>query len=274
MNELWSTEDKEYLQGLTDKLKAMVKPSELEPEPIQLGADGNPIITYNNVMHCEKCGDSGFVDVGDRTSRRCECDAKRKTLIALKKSGLEDALKEYKFENFKRETDYQKRMYDLAQLYIGQNEYSFFYAGGYRGAGKTHIGTAISGCFIDQGKRTLYTIFDVLMNELKAHLNDEDYADVLNKYGSVEVLYIDDFMKFDPTKADIKQAFDLINLRYLKKNRTIITSERFLDEIIAIDGALGGRIKQRSGPYVISITRDPSRDYRINQPYEGLRGIQ
>jgi hypothetical protein len=69
------------------------------------------------------------------------------------------------------------------------------------------------------------------MNDLKAKVNDEQYEEALFKYGAADVLYIDDFMKQEPTKADKDNSFELINLRVVKNKRTIITSERALDEI-------------------------------------------
>ena len=223
-------------------------------------------MSYKTVMHCERCGDTGLVDVvvdGRALLARCECDARRKTLLALKRSGLEDSVERFRFDNFETGQDFQKRMATVCRRFIGQTERRFLYIGGQSGCGKTHLGTAVCAELMGQGLRTAYTTFQLLMNELKRRVNEDDYAETLSRYGGVPVLYIDDFMKFEPTKSDIAHSFELINLRVIQNRITVITSERSLDEVTAIDEALGGRIKQQCGEFAFSVGRAPGRNWRL-----------
>jgi DNA replication protein DnaC len=205
--------------------------------------------------------------------------AQKRSLRLLEKSGFGESIEEvrefmktYSFITFTRNDEFQKRMFELAQKFIRQAEYKFFALTGAPGCGKTHLGTAISGHYLNAGKNTLYEIFGSLMNRLKSMLNDEEYGDEIYRLSCAEVLYIDDFMKpvkdeygkvKPPTGADIRISFELINLRTVKKRITIITSERSLDDVIGIDEALGSRIKQQCGEFALNIDKKEGRNYRL-----------
>ncbi len=223
-------------------------------------------IEYGNVMHCEQCNDTGLrlakVE-GTVQYVKCSCHNRRRSLIALHKSGLANSIENMRFDNFKHDHEYQQLMYDLCQRFISQTENRFLYLSGQSGCGKTHLGTAVCAHFINSGAETIYTTFKGMMVEMKANVNDDEaYREVLNRFGGTSVLYIDDFMKFSPSKADIDHAFELINLRVVGGKTTIITSERSLDEIMKIDEALGGRIKQMCGGYSLNIVKKDGRNYR------------
>lgn len=229
------------------------------------------IVTYENVMDCKKCNNSGWVITrrdknGDFGGGRCDCHSQRMAFIAIEKSGLKESFAIYRFNNFECRENFQTDMYNTCQKFLNQDKEGkkeFLFLGGQKGSGKTHVGTATCRALIGRGKKLFYVTHLSLMNEFKANINSEEYTDVLSKYSDVDVLYIDDFMKFEPTKSDIAHSFELINRRTVSGKTTIITSERMLDEIIEIDSALGGRIKQRCGMFVISIARKPGRDWRL-----------
>ena len=98
--------------------------------------------------------------------------------------------------------------------------------------------------------------------KLKATVNDAvQYEKMMQELKTVEVLYIDDFFKIGqmdggmqkPTAADISLAFEILNYRYNHADKvTIISSESTLEEIFAIDAAVGGRIGERSMGYAIN----------------------
>jgi DNA replication protein DnaC len=193
-------------------------------------------------------------------------------LIALKKSGLEDCINEYRFDNFKTDMDYRKQMYELSQKYVNQDKQRFLYLSGQPGCGKTHLGTAICGYHVDRGESMMYVIHSSMLNDLKANLNDDEYAEILRKYGGTSRVYLDDFFKptkdergntRPPTASDIARTFEVINLRAVKNLTTVITSERSLEDIIQLDEALGSRIKQRCGEFAMEISRKEGRNYRL-----------
>jgi DNA replication protein DnaC len=229
-------------------------------------------IEYEKITHCELCNDSGLQLTkvnGTVQCVTCSCHNKRLSLIALYKSGFydeetgESVIDAMRFNNFKCDRDYRREMHDLCQRFIAQSESRFLYLSGQTGCGKTHLGTAVCGYFIDKGADTIYTTYKMLMIEMKSKVNDDEaYGETLRRFGSASVLYIDDFMKFQPSKADVDHTFELINLRVVGGRTTILTSERSLDEIIGIDEALGSRIKQKCGRYSLNITRKSDRNYR------------
>jgi DNA replication protein DnaC len=103
--------------------------------------------------------------------------------------------------------------------------------------------------------------------------DSENLRQILDKYKTAEVLYIDDLFKTGksqdnsnpkPTAADINYAFEIINYRYNNPSLlTIISSELSEDELIDIDEALGGRIYERAK--AITIAKDRRRNYRIRK---------
>ena len=74
-------------------------------------------------------------------------------------------------------------------------------------------------------------------------------------------MYIDDLFKGSVTSADINLAYEIINARYgVKELRTIISTERSMQNIIGIDEALGSRIYQRSKNFII---QTPKQNWRL-----------
>jgi DNA replication protein DnaC len=112
-------------------------------------------------------------------------------------------------------------------------------------------------------------------SRLKSLLNSEEYVNEIEYYKNVDVLYIDDLFKTGksenqqtqrPTSADINLAFEILNNRAMKNKTTIISTECIIEELIDIDRAIAGRIKQMCGElYCLSIDRDKNKDYRLKE---------
>jgi hypothetical protein len=105
---------------------------------------------------------------------------------------------------------------------------------------------------------------------VNAHRGDKAVA-----LKNADVLYIDDLFKNgkddfgtvkQPTPADINAAFEIINYRYNNPGKiTIISSERTLIEMNAIDEAIAGRIaeKSKAGGYCINLAKDGKKNWRM-----------
>ena len=140
-------------------------------------------------------------------------------------------------------------------------------------SGKTHLCTAIVREMLTKGKSAKYMLWVRDSSKLKAMVNDEQYEPSLDEFRKVEVLYIDDFFKITkdgygketlPTSADIRLAYEIINYRYQHEELiTIISSERFINEIEEIDSAVGSRIYEMSRGNALGIAREKSRNYRL-----------
>lgn len=230
---------------------------------------------------CDKCKNRGYISkVSDLTiiTYRCECMDIRETFRRIKQSGFGEATKRCTLENFKTESKLTKRMKEISTEYLKNiftGKSMWMFVGGQSGAGKTHLCTAVSVKLIESGKTARYMIWPQDAPQIKANINDgEIYSSLVGDLKKTDVLYIDDLFKSGeekgerakPSAADIRLAFEIINFRVMQpKAITIISSEFALDEIIAIDRALGSRIKQMSNGYIMNIPNKEEYNYRLKE---------
>lgn len=222
---------------------------------------------------CPICKNKGNVLVikdGYDYFPECECMEIRRGIWRLKRSGLANMVERYRFDTFEIKNDHQQIMKEMGQSFCKAGT-GWFFIGGQPGAGKTHICTAIANKFMEQGKSVRYMIWPNEVTKLKAlKMDEESYVREIAEWKRPDILYIDDFFKTRsgtmPTDADINIAFELINARYNNENLiTIFSGERTIGEIIDIDEALGSRIYQRCGKYILSIGRNKEKNYRLEQ---------
>lgn len=206
----------------------------------------------------------------------CKCAEIRKSIMRMKRSGLKDTIKDYTFEKFLDTEPWQKAIKKAAMEYA-ENPEGWFALCGQSGAGKTHLCTAVCRKFLLSGKRVVYMLWrDEIVKIKEAAKGSDDSSelrDLLDKYKTADVLYIDDLFKTGraadntmpkPTPADINYAFEIINYRYNNPSLlTIISSELSEDELLDIDEAIGGRIYERAKTFTIAKNRD--RNYRIKR---------
>jgi DNA replication protein DnaC len=81
------------------------------------------------------------------------------------------------------------------------------------------------------------------------------------------ILLIDDLFQkgTTPTEADIDIAWEIMEARNTYGRPTIITSERYLNEIFDLRESLHGRIKAHVGRNVIEIKRGIDRNNRLEE---------
>lgn len=183
----------------------------------------------------------------------------RRSLSLLERSGLEKLVRECRFEKFQTPDQWQRTALEAAKAYAADPDGRWFLASGTPGSGKTHLCVAICRALMLRGLETRYMLWADESKLLKACVNDlQEYPRRIEPLKTVKVLYIDDFLKCkageQPTNADINLAFEIINARYMDKELiTVISSEWHTDGLLAIDGALGSRIYERSKGTAISI---------------------
>lgn len=200
---------------------------------------------------CNICNDRGFVpnDNGSFVGL-CKCQEIRKARHNLKKSNLADVIKKYTFENFETDTDFLKDYKKRAMSFV-QNTEGWFAMLGQTGLGKSHLMTAMTIHLIGKGKQAYYVKWQNEMIKSKNNFWNIDQK-LLDKLKTVEVLYIDDFLKTDDGEKvhaeENRLAFNIIDSRYLNpKLITIISSEKNIKDINQINGALAGRIVEMCG---------------------------
>lgn len=236
-------------------------------------------LNQDDGFNCDKCLNRGYWlvsrNVGgyyEEIMVPCKCRAIRKAIARLSESGLKNVATEYQFKNYKVTSDWQKSLLDSAKNFIKSSPGKWFFIGGQSGIGKSHLCTAITISLLKKGNAVKYMLWQDEARDLKRTLNEYSSTKELEEYKNVDVLYIDDLFKTmreneglqKPTLADIKLAFEILNARMSRKKTTVISSECTFPEIVEIDEAIAGRIRQLCGKeYCLSIEKDRTKNYRL-----------
>lgn len=217
-------------------------------------------------FNCSLCNNKGMIGNmynGMLVLSYCKCYEQRRTIRQMRKAGV-DADKT--FDNYKANTPWRIESLNAARAFVDAG-IGWLFIGGQVGAGKTHICTAVINVFMARGYQCAYMVWKDDGTKLKALVNDgAQYEKMIGKFKTAQVLYIDDFLKTKqgevPTAGDVNLAFELLNYRYNQRLITIISSERFIEEIELIDEAVGSRIAERCRGVCVNIKRDKARNYR------------
>jgi len=220
---------------------------------------------------CPKCENTRINVYQDEEgyvfAKPCECANEYDFKRRIKKSGLLNVIEDYTFDKFEVKGIWQKTVKDKALSFVDNTNGNWFYIGGQVGSGKTMICTAIVGKLIKRGLDAHYMMYRQEIMELKMGMEDfMTYSKKLNYLKTVKVLYIDDLFKGtnQPTEADLRIVFDLLNYRYVNRELiTIISTEKSIADIMLIDEAIGSRIYQRSKDYAIKLAQNPDLNMRM-----------
>lgn len=221
-------------------------------------------------IECSICHNKGTIQRPDGSIQECECMNRRRSVQGMKISGLGGLLSK-SFESFVAEDPWQIRAKKMTMHYAATAISDWMYFGGQHGCGKTHLCTAVCKALIDRGRLVKYMLWNDISQKLSAYkYKADEYAAFLDSIKTVDVLYIDDFLKTPtngenipekPSAEELHNAYVVINARYFADKLTIISSEHFLSEYEDYDGAASGRIKEKASA-TIQILRSPERNYR------------
>lgn len=269
------------------KLEARMAMSEAERSEADYRADERAAARLNGERgdldkedgyDCAACLNRGVlyeavrdVDGMTRIVRRdCACKKARASLRRMRASGLSNHIARCRMDNFQTDEAWQRGMKERALMYLADENPAWWFVGGAVGAGKTHISTAICRTLIGRGLEVVYMIWTDEITHLKGIRFDEPaaYKQRMEKLKGADVLYIDDLYKRTPDRdrisdADVLILYDILNHRYMRKARTLITSERTLNEIMKLDEGIGSRIAQMAKGYVISIDAGAGKNRRL-----------
>lgn len=208
-------------------------------------------------VDCPLCNNSGVITRTDENgcmwSRPCECMKQRVSKRRLKDSGLQDMIERYNFDSYKTPSVKYAQIKAKAIEFVNNPSAECYVIVGRSGSGKTHICTAICQWLIENNWAVKYMMWRTEAAELKAMINErEEYRKAINKLRNIPVLYIDDFFKGSISEADVNLAFTILNDRYNSTGKkTIISTERTIEQLIQIDEAIGGRIAERARGFII-----------------------
>lgn len=238
----------------------------------------NQLAVFNNTpgkltgYDCPLCLNRGYtirLDGEEFVRVDCACQEIRRSIRREKDSGLDDLLKTKTFSTYQTPQPWQQQAKALAQAYA-EKTVGWFVAAGVSGSGKTHLCTAICGALLSQGKGVQYRAWRDTAREIKgAALDSQERKRIIEPLISVDVLYLDDFLKVAnghrPTDADVELAFDLLNSRYLRKATTILSTEWSVRDLLNLDGALGSRIFEmtNNGEWFLEISPGEGRNWRL-----------
>lgn len=247
---------------------------EMIQQRIKTGA-GSPPIVYD----CPLCEDEGYIctvaEDGHRFFSKCECRRAKEALVLMQKSGLKDLLDEWTFETYLTENRTQKQMKALAEQYdaaLASGQKPWLFMGGQVGCGKSHLCTAICGRALKRHQPVRYFQWMEESRRLKAAVTETHFEELISPWIEAEILYIDDLFKqqrrasgdLRPTDADVRIAFSLINMRYVRNKPTLITSEWLLtSDLISADEATFSRVYQKCEGFLCEISRDERKNHRL-----------
>lgn len=224
---------------------------------------------------CPKCKNRGYsMEIRDNerlVSVECSCMSIRQCVRRMEASGLKNVIRDLVFDKFVAEHEWQQKIKAGAKRFADDPK-GFLLFCGQPGSGKTHLCTAVCRELLLRGMDVEYVPWRDEISQLKSlSFDSEKRAEKMERLKKCTVLYIDDFFKAargsdgmaNPTKADVGLAFEILNPRYQSGAVTIISTEKTLQELVAIDEALGSRIAERSRGHMFEIRKDASRNYRL-----------
>lgn len=226
-------------------------------------------------MDCPKCRNRGY------TARLredltlcivpCDCQETRRSVQRMERSGLEKSIRDMTFDKFRAEEPWQRQLLEGAREYAREGS-GWLLICGQSGSGKTHLCTAVCRERLLRGEAVRYMAWREEAARLKAFSQEPQAREAaLQELKQSQVLYIDDLFKTGrgpdgaalPTAADINLAFEILNHRYVSGLPTILSTEKLVRELTAIDEATASRILERCGRHVYAIARNQRRNHRF-----------
>ncbi len=222
-------------------------------------------------FECSACKDRGYIVFkhdGSDFIKECPCFAPKRIKGNIKRSGISEIQKDLILEKFQTDEPWQRVIKEAAYKFVDCKESKWFFVGGQVGSGKTHICIGILLELIHVGEIALMMHWGDVSTKLKRVVNDfELYSNEVDKYKKIDILCIDDFLKTEqhsnPTAADIRIAYEIIDYRYRNNLTTIINSEKSINKILELDEGIGSRVRERSIGFCVDIAINPLKNFRI-----------
>lgn len=218
---------------------------------------------------CELCKDTGYVKSGvDKHGLDkyipCKCKVEEYYKQIIKNSGLDKNFENYTFDKFDDYTKDLKIAKAICEKFPEDKEAKTLLLLGRSGTGKSHLATATAKKILEEKKEPLlYYRFREIMQELKGlTLDTQNRNNYMSRIKNVKNLYIDDLFKnTDFRSATERQyTFEILDYRYSKGLKTIVTSEYSFNKLLKIDEAIAGRLGQMCNGYLFNF--DDVENYR------------
>ena len=265
----------DFMKSVSERMGSREQPEVSQKDFEQIKVDGfNEAEGNLKFYDCPKCKNKGFimrVEFNEDTQEyysagsECSCMHIRRTMADAQKSGLGNYIN-MRIEDYKDLNQWQKNVKGKVVKYMGEDNDRWFVALGQSGSGKSMICSIIANdLLLNKNKKVLYVTWTDFISKLKRDMmgdNTNEVSDYLEEIKNVEVLYLDEILK-KYNETDLKYLVEIINHRYINGLKTIISSERLVDELLDIDEATMGRMVEMSGEFLINIAKDRSKNYRL-----------
>lgn len=204
-----------------------------------LTAAGYPADYADRRYRCEKCSDSGYVDL-----KMCSCLRREFIVAGMENSGLGKLLATQSFENFSlrfysgRDEVIMKHNADklrkFAENFSSETTESFLLLGA-TGLGKTHLSTSVAKVVIERGYNVLYrTAQDIMSVFERQRFGDGHQGDGTEReFFEADLLIIDDLGTEVVTQYTVSWLYDIINSRTNEDKPTIINTNLTQEELRA-----------------------------------------
>ena len=235
-------------------------------------------------IECDLCQDIGWIrQPGERYEQiePCICTVKKQNERMLANSGIAEAFKSKRLDEYQGTTPEAVKAKKAAASFLEKfhetesqesNSIGFF---GQVGSGKTHLTVAVANELMEKGVQVRCMQYRPAIDQIKRNRMDEVYYHKQTMpFKNCRVLLIDDLFKGavrngELNQSDLQIIFDLIDHRYLNKKPMIISSEFYPDKIMALDGAIGGRIVEMCRMHTVQF-KDPASNHRL----KGIRVVR
>lgn len=208
---------------------------------------------------CKRCNDEGLIYTNDEngylTARKCECAIMKEIQENIQKCGLNDFFQHRTFENYNVTNKAQENALERCKQYVEaakEKPYNLILSGQI-GSGKTHLAAATLLSLARMGKTVRFMNYKEMVKGIAlAARDDTAYFSELNKYIHPSILLIDDFLKGrDHKETHLSYLYEIVNARYNANLRTIITTEKSIDELIEIEEAVASRLFERAKGFIV-----------------------
>lgn len=222
-------------------------------------------------IECEVCKNKGYIqylmDGQYITIKDCKCMEKRRIVKRALASGLGSYLKKT-LKDYEATEDWQQynKLKALNFMKDHTNDNTWFMCIGTSGSGKTLLCSIIANHLLYKaGRFVTYLTWTDFISRLKRDVMSDQAYEVsiyLEEIKNVEVLFLDELIK-KYNETDLKYLIEIINYRYTNDLKTIITSEKVLDELLDIDEATFSRAVEKCEGFFINIPKDRKKNYRL-----------
>ena len=222
-------------------------------------------------IECPICKNKGWVQViegGYEPHRHCTCWARREAYKKAKRSGLGKYLEKTLDHYETLEEEWRCKCKRVVELYIERHAHddAWFIACGQNGSGKTLLCSIIANTLLTKKDRAvMYVVWTDFIGEVKRDMMGERTNEVsqrMKEIKTADVLFLDEVLK-KHNETDLRYLMEIINYRYTNDLKTIITSEKLLNELLDIDEATFGRAVEKCEGFMINIPKDRKKDWRL-----------